>query len=248
MITLTSLDLKLLADSWNLIVKLIGDYNGIITSEEPSNLIEKRILNTFCNEIVNTLTQKDNSKRIQMKLKLAIFYLHSIYILCHSRSVVEKEWKKLFDLYKTFLLSKYKILASHEDIKSKMSDYFSKIYQKIYKNELLLQILIESDDLEIVLETVEYLTEDSSGFTNRILKEFGLFDSLLKCISDSNLVLDQNHIFQRTIEVLTVLRVSQTVNSLFSRRFDQKIATGVLQTDSASLAVVCIHVILQRLR
>lgn len=247
-VTLASLDLNLLVDSWRLIIKLIGDYNGIISSE-PSNVIEERTLRAFCHEISCALTQNDDTHKITMKLKLTIFYLHSIFMLCqHSRSIVENEWNKILVLYKTYLSSKYIVFESHPKIEDKISEYFSKIFQKIYRNDLLLQSLASNDELELLLETVLNIIDEPIEYSYKVLKQFGLFDALLKCLSDSNLVFKQNNIFKKTIEVLFVLRVSQKPDSLFSRTFDQKITAGVLQSKSVSLAIISIHVILQRLR
>lgn len=247
-ITTTSLDLKLLVDIWNLIIKLIGDYNEIISSE-PSHSIEKRTLKAFCNEISNTFTQNDSSSKIQIKLKLTIFYLHSIFVLCQqSISLIYNEWNEMLLLYKTFLSSKNEVLRSHQAIEDRISDYFSKIYQKICRNELLLQKITANDELELLLETVGNLIDEPLEYSFEAVEQFRLFDALLQCLSNSNLVLEKNDLFKKTIEILFLLRISQKPDSSFSKSFDGKITAGVLQTNSVSLAIVCIHVILQRLR
>ncbi|KAL5281581.1 hypothetical protein ACFFRR_005130 [Megaselia abdita] len=245
-ITSTSLDLKSLADSWKLIIQVIGDFGEVLGDESIS--IVKRTLTIFCNQISNAITQTEASKNLPIKLKLSIFFLHSIKMLCqNSIKTVDTESSKILILYNTFLSFKYKAFKSHQDFISKMSDYFSKIYQKIYKNGTVLQSLTGNMELELLLETVKNLIYESSEFLHKVLVQFGLFDELLKCISENNRVLENSNIFKNTIEVLTALRISQDSDSPFNRIFDQRIASGVLQT-SVGLAMICIHIVLQRLR
>lgn len=213
------------------------------------NSIEKRTMMNFCNEITKTFSQINaNSEKNLIKFKLTLFFLHSIYVLCqNSKSVVDKEWNQILILYKTFLSSKSKIFQSQKDLGYKMNDYFSKIYHKIYRNEFLLKSLTGNDEYELLLNTISNLIEEPAEYLYYAMNNFDLFDVFLRSISTNNFVLESND-FRNTIEILMVMRISQNLDSQLLKSFDQRIANGVLQKKSAALAIVCIHVILQRLR
>uniref|UniRef100_T1GKY4 Uncharacterized protein n=1 Tax=Megaselia scalaris TaxID=36166 RepID=T1GKY4_MEGSC len=224
-LTNTTLDLKLLADSWNFIIKLIGDYKQSLSQDISE--IGRRIVKKFCTEISKTFTQIDDLKKAQIKQKLSIFFINSMYTLFqNSEKIQANEWSQILELYQNFLKSRRNLKADE-----KSNEYFRKIYKQVYQNEKLLENL-NNYDLEIILETLLNLSEEPPQYSFNILIEKNIFDSVIKNISESDLALQNVDIFMKIVETLTILRISQNSNVQFLKTFDEKMTFGILQTES----------------